>query len=142
MRNKLASSAAILVLLGIAAPAMAVTHEYTFTGSCDGLTLDEHGNVATGTHTGTCDEGDMAGGIEAVVTGESGKKWIITTTDSHNAIGFVEVFIIDQEKLTWDSYVENTSAGIPFTHTVSGTLTKGTPEDNAAPRELKPTFYR
>jgi hypothetical protein len=139
MRKSILSTTALLASFCIAAPVFAL-HKYTFTGYCDGITLNQSaGIVATGYHTG-CSNNDYAGGLEAVVHGVPGNQWIITTTDEANAPGYVEMFVINEAALTWELYVEDTSDSLTFELINSGTLTIGAPPP-AVPG-LHPTFYK
>jgi hypothetical protein len=132
----LAATAAVLIS-GIA-PVSAHTVQFTLadtvgTPLCDGLTLDEHRTGAVGTHTaGTvCTEGDYAGGFAGKkVLGSADTQWLITTTDTNNFPGYLEVFLLDQTAMTWQLYVESTQNSQTFELYDSGVLLTGDPASN------------
>jgi len=124
-------TAAVMLIWGIA-PAYARTVKYTLaddSGSayCDGLTLTETVTTAVGTHTGSCLDGDYAGGFATKFSGMTDRMWIISTTDMLNGPGCVYIFVLDQKALTWELWEENTSANVTFEMHTSGKLLKGTP---------------
>jgi hypothetical protein len=127
----LLATAAVMLIWGIT-PAYAGTVKYTFADDngnayCDGLTLTETSTTAVGTHTGSCLDGDYAGGFATKFHGVTDKMWIISTTDMLNGPGYVYVFVLDQKALTWVLWAENTSANVTFEMRTSGTLLKSTP---------------
>ncbi|MGA2189287.1 MAG: hypothetical protein ABSH33_12205 [Steroidobacteraceae bacterium] len=130
--KKILLSAAVLLLCGMT-PAFAAN--YTFEDEsggkyCDGLTLDQSGGIATGTHTG-CTEGDYAGGLEVKIKGDSDTLWSISTTDAENASGSVLVYVLDEKELTWALYSENTTDAVAFQLVNYGLLKKGIPKAGA-----------
>jgi hypothetical protein len=101
------------------------TVKYTFTGSCDGLTLAQNTNgTATGFHTGACAGNQYAGGVRGVVNGKN--SWIIMTNTSDTPSNF-EMFVLDESALTFKLYVM-TNGLQTFSESASGTLTRGAPK--------------
>jgi hypothetical protein len=132
------------ILLCSAGPASAGTARYTFAYSdgtpyCDGITLNESGGIAVGTHTANtaCTEGDYAGGFSGKkVLGSADSQWVVTTTDVNNDPGYQLVFVIDQTAMTWTLYIESTTNAATFALDNSGILLRGTPKENGeVPKE-------
>jgi hypothetical protein len=130
-RKHLLPAVAVMLIGGIA-PAYAGTVKYTFADDsgnpyCDGLTLTETATTAVGTHTGSCLDGDYAGGLVAKTPGMTDRMWIISTPDVLNGPGYVYIFVLDEKALTWELWAQNTSLGITLEMRPGGILLKGTP---------------
>ena len=137
IRKYILPTAAVMLICGIA-PAYAGTVKYTLADDngnayCDGLTLTETATTAVGTHTGSCLDGDYAGGFVVKPPGRTDRMWIISTTDMLNGPGYVYIFVLDEKALTWVLWEENTSAAVTFEMHTSGKLLKGTPPAEVGP---------
>lgn len=124
---------AALFAVAFTASAQAKTVNYVFGQSgggafCDGLSLKEINGIATGIHTGDadCTEGQYAGGLKGVLGqintpgGKNGPTYSIVTreTGSPNS---QELFVIDQQNMTWVLYMQTTGSA-QFTDVTSGPL--------------------
>ena len=94
---------AVMLICGTA-PAYARTVKYIFADDsgapfCDGLTLIETATTAVGTHTGSCLDGDYAGGLVAKLAGMTDRMWVISTTDALNGPGWVYIFVLDENPM-------------------------------------------
>jgi hypothetical protein len=117
-----------VLVVGAATAASAATKNYTFADSsgnayCDGISLEQSGISAVGTHDGCAD--DQAGGFEGNFSGE--KLFAITTTQVGDFPNYVEAYFIDEKAMAWSLYLEDTIDGIPYTYNNSGLLLKGKP---------------
>jgi len=110
------------------------TVSYTFEDStgkryCDGLTLTQKANMATGYHTGKClgSPSPYAGGFTARVAGLPEPLWAITTTDPRKSYLTI-VYLIDESNLTYTAWYEITNS-TPFQQGNAGLLKVGAPPD-------------
>jgi hypothetical protein len=106
-------------------PKRSETVTYTFAGACDGITLTQSGDSATGYHLeGNCSLADAyVGGFKAAIPGASG-TWDITGTLTGGA-DEVDTWLIDENTLTYKFYYSFDSYGTPFRYLASGNLVTG-----------------
>ena len=129
VKTALLASAA-LAMGAIASSASAKTVAYTFgTASggsyCDGLTLtsSDRGIIWSGTHTGSCQNADPAGGLAVKVKHNSTPYLDIATTFTVDGPSAYTVFL-NIPSSTWFLY---TVSGGVFTEINSGPLINGAP---------------
>jgi hypothetical protein len=134
MSKKLALTAAAMLASITAASADNV--QFTFATQdgqpyCDGVVMDETDGVAVGTHVGSqCDRalaGDLAGGFQVRNLGSRHAQWTVSTSDKNNVPHTIEVYILDQNKMTWQVFEEDTVDALPFQFVDSGVLLNGAP---------------
>jgi hypothetical protein len=132
-----------IALGALASPSLAKTYKYQFGtnsggGFCDGLTITNGGSgkIWTGTHTGSCEDGDGAGGFTVKIEGSVYIE--INTTDKANDPGVFETFLLQPKTDLWYLY---TNDGSGFELVNEGKLIKGTPPAGKQP-SAKPSIVK
>jgi len=134
---------AAIALGAFVSPTTAKTYTYTFgtpsgQAYCDGLTINNNGDIWSGNHIGSCTDNDAAGGFTVKI---GGSKYIdISTTDNAHDPGFAETFLLQPKTGAWYLYI-NPNLGNGFLLVNEGLLIKGAPPSHRSPG-AKPSTYK